>query len=395
MRATRARLVALAPWVLCWTSLTLLALGVGLSIANPDVSDEGALPTIVGALGFVLVPLVGALIATRLPDNAYGWLWCAAGLLSGLVAAAFGLWTASAVPGWLASLVLGASYTGLLCLVIFLLLLFPTGRLPARSWRWVAMAGVLVTCADLLLVGLSPSLFEPAEPAPWAMGGRAGAFLTDALEMGVKLLFLLVLPAAASVLVRFRRAGPVERQQLKWFLLAAALAVVTIALEVLEVSVDTTAWAVIDAATFALLPAAVGIAVLRYRLYEIDRLISRTVSYGVLTGGVVLLFLGLVAVLRPLLDPVTGGSNLAVAGSTLAVAAVFDPARRRLQAAVDRRFDRARYDASKAVDAFAARLRDQVDLDEVTAGLRETVATTVAPTRVAVWLRAAPPGRKA
>jgi hypothetical protein len=131
----------------------------------------------------------------------------------------------------------------------------------------------------------------------------------------------------------------------------------------------------------------VGVAVFRYRLYEIDRIVSRTVSYGLLTGALVALYLLLVALLRPLLEPVTGSSALAVAGSTLAVAAAFNPARRRLQAAVDRRFDRARYDAARAVDAFAARLRNQVDLDEIGTGLRDTVTATVAPSSVGIWLR--------
>jgi hypothetical protein len=136
----------------------------------------------------------------------------------------------------------------------------------------------------------------------------------------------------------------------------------------------------------------VGVAVLRYRLYEIDRIVSRTVSYGLLSAALIGMYLLVVALLRPLLEPLTGSSTLAVAGSTLAVAAVFNPARRRLQAAVDRRFDRARYDAARAVDAFAARLRDQVDLDEITASLCDTVVATVAPGRVAVWLRPADRG---
>src|SRR6185369_10244327 len=147
---------------------------------------------------------------------------------------------------------------------------------------------------------------------------------------------------------------------------------------------------VLSAVGFALLPVAVGVAMLRYRLYEIDRIVSRTVSYGLLTAGLIGLYLLVVALLRPLLEPVTGSSSLAVAASTLAVAAAFNPARRRLQAAVDRRFDRARYDAGRAVQDFAARLRTQVDLDEVTDGLRDTVVATVAPTRIAVWLRAGP-----
>jgi hypothetical protein len=144
---------------------------------------------------------------------------------------------------------------------------------------------------------------------------------------------------------------------------------------------------IVSAAGFALLPAAVGAAMLRYRLYEIDRIVSRTVSYGLLSAALVGLYLVAVALLRPLLEPLTGSSTLAVAASTLAVAAVFNPARRRLQDAVDRRFDRARYDAARAVDAFTARLRSQVDLDQITAGLCETVSATVAPGRVAVWLR--------
>jgi hypothetical protein len=188
--------------------------------------------------------------------------------------------------------------------------------------------------------------------------------------------------------LRFRRADSVERRQLSWFLYATAVSAVFLVLRtVLGVLPENLFVEVLNAAGFALLPVAVGIAVLRYRLYEIDRIISRTVSWGLLTAGVVALYLGLVALLRPLLEPVTGSSTLAVAGSTLAVAAVFNPARRRLQTAVDRRFDRARYDAARAVDAFAARLRNQVDLDEITTGLRDTVTTTVAPGRVAVWLR--------
>ena len=145
----------------------------------------------------------------------------------------------------------------------------------------------------------------------------------------------------------------------------------------------------------ALLPVAVGVAMLRYRLFEIDRIVSRTVSYGLLTAGLVGLYLLVVALLRPLLEPLTGNTSLAVAASTLAVAAVFNPARRRLQAAVDRRFDRARYDADRAVQAFAARLRTQVDLDEVTAGLSDTVVATVAPTRFSLWLRDVPSAREA
>jgi hypothetical protein len=201
-------------------------------------------------------------------------------------------------------------------------------------------------------------------------------------------IFGLVLAAMFSLVLRFRRGGPVERRQLTWFLYATAVNAVFLVLDsVLGVLPATLPFELVSAVSFGLLPLAVGIAVFRYRLFEIDRIVSRTVSYGLLTAGLIGLYLLVVAFLRPLLEPVTGSSALAVAGSTLAVAAAFNPARRRLQAAVDRRFDRARYDAGRAVEAFAARLRNQVDLDEITDGLCETVAATVAPGRVAVWLR--------
>ena len=215
--------------------------------------------------------------------------------------------------------------------------------------------------------------------------------LAGLLDHVVQASFLLIVVAAGSVLVRFRRAEPVERQQLKWFVLAAVLASATVVADVARLPVSGPVWSVVDALSFALLPVAVAIAVLRYRLYEIDRIVSRTVSYGLLSAALIGLYLLVVALLRPLLEPLTGSSALAVAASTLAVAAVFNPARRRLQAAVDRRFDRARYDAAQSVDAFAARLRTEVDLDEITSGLCDTVNATVAPGRVAVWLR--PAGR--
>jgi hypothetical protein len=194
-----------------------------------------------------------------------------------------------------------------------------------------------------------------------------------------------------SLVLRFRRAGSTERRQLTWFLYATILNGLLLILDPALGLLPPLVSAVMSAVGFALLPVAVGVAMLRYRLYEIDRIVSRTVSYGLLSAGLIGLYLLVVALLRPLLEPLTGSSALAVAASTLAVAAAFNPARRRLQAAVDRRFDRARYDAAQAVEAFAARLRDQVDLDEITSGLCDTVSATVAPGRVAVWLR--PAGR--
>jgi hypothetical protein len=375
------------PWALCWISLALLAVGLALRIAYPETFEDEVFYAAANALGLALVPPVGALIATRLPTNPYGWLWCALGFLYAVVAASDGLRRTSVIPGGVGWVFLGSGFTMIVCLLVFVLLLFPTGRLPGPAWRWPARAAVLDAAAMILVIPFAPSLDDTTGPGPWVVGGRTGDVLADILSGGFAVMLFLILTAAASVLLRFRRAGPVERQQLKWFVLAAGLASVSVGIDLLGIPVDPRWWAVVDAIGFALFPVAVGIAVLRYRLYEIDRIISRTLSYGLLTGGLIALYFGLIAVLRPLLEPVTGSSALAVAGSTLAVAAVFNPARRRLQAVVDRRFDRAGYDAARVVDAFAARLRDQVDLDEVTDGLRNTVAATVAPTRVAVWLR--------
>jgi hypothetical protein len=297
-----------------------------------------------------------------------------------------GLNQAGLVPAWTAWLFDGVGFAVILCLLVLVLLLFPTGRPPGAAWRWPVRAAFVAAGTAIVAVPFAPTFDDDSSPTPWAVGGPAGNVFAGLLLSSIRALFLLILLAAVSVLLRFRRAGPVERQQLKWFLFAAGLASVSLVVNQVGVPVNARVWAVVDAASFALLPTAVAIAVLRYRLYEIDRIVSRTVSYGLLTGGLIALYLVVVAVLRPLLEPLTGSSSVAVAASTLGVAAVFNPARRRLQAAVDRRFDRARYDAARAVDAFAARLRDQVDLDQVTAGLRDTVAATVAPTRVGVWL---------
>jgi hypothetical protein len=228
---------------------------------------------------------------------------------------------------------------------------------------------------------------DRSAPTPWALPGAAGRNLLRATVVTVFVLFALAVAAMLSLVLRFRRADAVERRQLTWFLYAAVVNAAILIIDTPPGLLAPTVSSVVSAAGFALLPIAVGVAMFRYRLFEIDRIVSRTVSYGLLTAGLVGLYLLVVAFLRPLLEPVTGSSALAVGASTLAVAAVFNPARRRLQAAVDRRFDRARYDAARAVEAFAARLREQVDLDEITASLRDTLTATVAPGRVAVWLR--------
>jgi hypothetical protein len=386
---SRTDLRRAAPWILCAVALGMLALGSWLrwfSGAEGSAEHDDWVRSLVEALGFAGIPVVGALIASRQPANPYGWLLCSVGLISGLVGAVGPfvefvdgpLWVARALEAW--------GFLALITVFVFVFLLFPTGRLPTRRWRWLARA----TGAGAALLALVVSfVFDPDEPAaagPWVVRGAVGRYLGTAAEAGVFIMFCFVLAAMLSLVLRFRRAGPVERRQLTWFLYAAAVNGVFLVVDVVGWVPPNLVGTAVSAVAFALLPVAVGIAVLRYRLYEIDRIVSRTVSYGLLSAALIGLYLLVVAMLRPLLEPLTGSSALAVAGSTLAVAAAFNPARRQLQTVVDRRFDRARYDAARAVDAFAARLRDQVDLDQITVGLRDTVNGTVAPVRIGVWL---------
>jgi hypothetical protein len=391
--SVRADVRRAAPWVLCAISLGAYTLTSVLRWRLGDqlpAGDPGWLGGTVGALGFAGIPVVGALIATRWPGNPIGWLWCAAGLANAMSDAA-PIVAAAGRPHWLAFVVSGWGFVCLVGLLVFLFLLFPTGGLPSRRWRWVARAAVPGVVLLVLAVPFIRDSSDPGSATPWALGGEPGRYLRDAVTVAVYSMVCLALAAMASLVPRFRRAGPVERRQLTWFLYAAALNALIIVLDVPGLIPPGLFDLTLNAVGYALLPVAVGIAMFRYRLYEIDRIVSRTVSYGVLSAGLVGLYLLVVALLRPLLEPLTGSSALAVAASTLAVAAAFNPARRRLQAAVDRRFDRARYDAARAVDGFAARLRDQVDLGEITTSLCETVKATVGPGRVSVWLR--PAGR--
>jgi hypothetical protein len=402
----RPRLVAIAPWALCWTALTLLAVAVVVHLATRDRIGATTTDTVLFVVACVTsasAPLVGLLLARRQPQNPIGWLLLGIGLDTALFAALPALRQAGLVRYWVGAWLEFTVYLSLLPLACLLLLLFPDGKLPGPRWRWLLRA---TTALALVLVGVAPFVAweddpaaaspwalpatpdNPATSTPWVVRGAAGERSSALFNLGMLIAVLMVIAAVGGVVAKYRRAGAVERQQVKWFLFVGAAISLTIVPDLFDLRIGDTAWPAVAAASFGLLPLAVGIAVLRYRLYEIDRIISRTVSYGLLTGGLAVLYLGLVALLRPLLEPITGGSSLAVAGSTLAVAAAFNPARRRLQDVVDRRFDRARYDAAIAVEAYAARLRSEVDLDEVLAGLRDTVTATVAPGRVAVWLRA-------
>jgi hypothetical protein len=381
------RITAWLPWVLCAVSLVLIAIG-GWPRESVGSSPEpwGWLESLLAGLATAGIPLVGALIASRHPANPYGWLWCAIGVAVGVTRAARPVTETVGGPLWGAALVEGYSWAILFPLLVLAILLFPTGRLPGPRWRWLPRAVVAVSGLLMLVGPFLPIRDEPAAEGPWVEHGAAGAFL----ERAAMALFLgmvaLGLSAVWALLLRYRRAGAMERRQLTWFVYASLLAVLLLLLNTLGLLPWRLLSIVLPAVSLALFPAAVVVAVLRYRLYDIDRIVSRTVTYGVLTAAIAAVYVLVVAVLSQLGLP-EGSSDVVVAAATLAVAAVVGRARRRLQSAVDRRFDRARYDAARAVDAFAARLRNEVDLDEIIAGLRDTVTATIAPGRMSVWLR--------
>jgi hypothetical protein len=348
-------------------------------------------------LSLVSAATVGAVLAARRPRHPVGWLLLVLGLslaLGGVVPAyaAYGL---LARPGALAAahavarswpVTVVTAQTAL----AFVLLLTPTGSLPSPRWRW--WARVTAAAAVILLVGLAVAR-GPLDPQYQVLGGPfdfrgQGGVLLVVNQLALAFTTLAVVVGAASLVVRFRRAGGVERQQLRWVAWAAGLAVLGAVVALGGLAVGATAvvtWAI--STCFAVLPVAIGAANLRYRLYDLDRIISRTLAYGLLTlllgGGYAVVVLGLGQLLGR-------DSPLVVAAATLAVAAVFQPARRRVQAAVDRRFNRRRHDAAQALDVFAVRLRDQVDLDTLTADLLAVVDQTMQPTRASLWLRQGP-----
>jgi hypothetical protein len=374
-----------APWVLCALALALLTASALLRWKYPDPEENWLEGTVTG-LAFAGIAVMGALIATRLPGNVYGWLWLAAGLIFGLGNCTRAFLVLVDGPPWAAWVGGGASFVSLLALLSFVFLLFPTGRLPSPGWRWLARVAVVLPFLLFTAVLFIPDPGDSAFRPPWSLDGDAARIVARLADAGVLAMFGAVIAGMVSTVLRFRRAGPIERRQLSWFMYAAVVNGVLLAIDSVGWLPRNLFFSLVSAAGFLLLPAAVGFAMLRYRLYDIDRIVSRTVTYGLLTAGIFAVYLLLVTV-PPLLGLQKGTPDVVVAAVTLAAAAVVGRARHRLQEAVDRRFDRARYDAARAVDAFSARLRDQIELDQVVGGLRETVAATVAPTRVGVWLR--------
>ncbi|MDQ3105770.1 MAG: hypothetical protein M3Q87_11280 [Actinomycetota bacterium] len=366
---------------------------------------------ILGELGFLLVivsfPLIGLLILIQQPRNRIGWLLQGIGLAWGLpeLLFAYAHWGLVVDPGSLpgadvvAAVNEGTWTFGIGTMGIFLILLFPDGRLPSPRWRPVAWAGGGSLVIGAALISLSPGGMEES-PIPTMQNPIALESLEPVLFvlMGVvlPLLPLSILASAVALVRRFHRSHGVEREQIKWLATAGAVVaglylVTMLATLVVSFAEETprpvSAMQEASLLSFLLLPVAIGIAILRHRLYDIDRLINRALVYGSLTAILAGTYLGSVLLLQLVLNPLDDQSDLAVAGSTLAVAALFGPARRRIQATVDKRFYRSRYDAARTLDAFAARLRHEVDVDAVGTDLRSAVNQTVQPTHVSLWVR--------
>jgi hypothetical protein len=342
---------------------------------------------------------VGALLAGRRPHHPVGWLLLGLGLSLTAHSATFGYTRYGLVvqPGalpaasYLAGFNNGIFLTWLSC-TGFVLLLTPTGKLPSPRWRWWARIAAAAAVAWLLGSVVHPAPLYPEYPTignPLAVPALPRGLLDVAQPAaGVVVLAALVV-GAVSLVGRFRRARGTERQQLRWLAWGAALAAVALlaAMAALVLEEEFTLLNVALGVCAALLPLATGAAILRYRLYDLDRIISRTLAYGLLT---VLLGSGYVGVVLGLGRLLPQGSSLAVAGATLAVAALFQPARRRIQQVVDRRFNRRRYDAAQTIAAFSARLRHEVDLRTLTGELLAVVDQTMQPTQASLWLRSPP-----
>jgi len=287
------------------------------------------------------------------------------------------------VAAWLG----GLAFTAFLSLFPFVFLLFPNGRLPSPRWRPWAWAIIVIGALMLVTVAFVPGTSIEGVTNPFGIGGWLGGVLDGVVDPGIGVLFLAIAGSGLSLLLRFRRARGVERQQLKWFAYGAALLGAFILADEFGLQTSGLVDLLLETLTIAGVYAGIGIALLRYRLYEIDRLVNRTLVYGTLTALLGLVYAVGVFGLGGLLNPTGGESALAVAASTLAVAALFQPARRRVQQVVDRRFNRRRYDTAKTIDAFAVRLRDQVDLDTLSVELLAVVEQTMEPTMVWLWLR--------
>ena len=381
-------------------SLVLVVLGLVLALSNRYVENEIANYTINLVIAALAFSTVGVLVAYKQPRNLIGWLLLGIGALyaTELFAGNYGVYTLVTNPGSLPGEVVGAWLTSWVwifggSLVLFVFLFFPDGKLPSPRWRpvsWLVLANTVLAVA--------PFAFDPGPLSefsekvhlvnPVGIAGSAGLLATFS-----RVSFVLLIPISLALVyaffVRFRRARGDERQQIKW----VAYGVAVFALAVIIVS----AWPSLDGTLvggalflvgFLAIPTAMAVAILQYRLFDIDVVINRTLVYTVLTTVLALLYFGSIALFQAVLIVLTGQtSQLAVVASTLLIAALFNPLRHRTQSFIDRRFYRKRYDAAKTLEAFGVSLREETDLGELNEHLLTVVRETMQPAHVSLWLR--------
>ena len=387
--------LAWAAWVLsiALTGLALLLLALNLSHPNTHIYDYWFNNTMI-----VITVTVGAIVASRRPENPVGWLLCLSGVVVGIshFGSQYAIYALLARPdslpageafAWISSWILPI----LIGLDVFTFLLFPTGRLPSKRWRWLGWLTVAFVFVGVVSGAFSPGPVDGLGPLrnPLGIEGFTNSYKAVLYPMAP----FLFAASALSVFVRLRRATGVERQQIKWFAYTAGATAIASVPQIVTLAIDTPVW--FERAQFAMFTAAgtattisIGIAILRYRLYDIDVIIKRTLVYGPLTATLVAVYFGGIVVLQRLFVTLTGErSALAVVTSTLLIAALFIPLRRRIQSFIDRRFYRSRYDARKTLESFSATLRDETDLEALNGELVGVVTETMQPEHVSLWLR--------
>lgn len=376
------------------TGLSLLLLFLNLSHPDTHVFDWWLGNSLV-----VIDATVGAIVASRRPENLVGWLLCLFGVAVGTSSftSQYAIYALLVQPGllpageavaWIAAWQLPI----IIGLQVSYLFLFPTGRLPSRRWRWLAWLIAAFVVAGVILSAFSSDAYMGSlDPVRNPLGIEGFTYFWRALVYTfAPLLFVAV---ALSLFVRLRRAVGVERQQIKWFAYAAAIFAASTILNVISQPIDTPLWVewavmAVFAVSGTTVPIAIGIAILRYRLYEIDHLINRTLVYATLTATLALVYFGGVTLLQGGLRSLIGHeSTLVVVASTLLIAALFNPLRWRIQSLIDRRFYRGKYDARKTLEAFSVKLRDETDLGRLRGGLIEVVRDTLQPASTSLWLR--------
>ena len=373
-------------WALCALAVILIACAVALAVLNRSDLESVTLPP-----GLTVSALVGALVASRHPANPIGWFFLGSAgcfALSAVAAeyATYGL-PGAQVMAWLLSWIW---LPGVALLLIFLPLYFPDGRLVSSRWRWLARVALAFCVGGTLYSAFSPGEIQD-EGITNPLGIEALRPVFDFLgPFAFVVYFALLFGSASSLVVRFRRSGSVERQQIKWLALATLVIPIWFLTNAPVEAATRTLFVVMDTLVVsALIPIATGVAIFRYRLYDIDIIINRTLVYGSLTLMLALVYFGGIVLLQRVFVVLTGEkSTLAVVASTLLIAALFNPLRRRIQAFIDRRFYRSKYDARKALESFSAKLRDETDLDALNEELVGVVRETMQPAHVSLWLRA-------